>query len=458
MKGIETKQLQALSQLWNEPGRLLAADVQKQLGRFHRGEIEDVKLPSDPRDESLAQQVLDAVLKLNEEDRWSEARQWFTPAHEPLIPWMNNQELPFVVALGGDEALFRRGSTYQEGHLWHVSGDNLTPLPDQFAAAISPDRRMLAVADAEGIRVHQGWNGPLVAQFPWPQADLMVPDWVPSSLKDQYKVEPPVTSLEHLSVTNSGTLIAIATSSGILVGNAQGERSYWHLALPRHEEPDEWVLEELQNEEPIGFHGDMVHLALSGDGKFLGCGAQDDGHYLFSIKPDGKTSVWAKLGHRSEYPHNACFSDDGTHAAFNSCHFYHGATIAAEIQSVREVTTEPYEEDIRTPVINNYLRVYASTWLPETALPSKKGAFALAGASILTIATPTGEVQSELIFGSSGSGIDYCPATQTLVLSSYSGFLHFLNPSEIDPSGMGWKPPRERKRWCFLKGLPPFQW
>jgi hypothetical protein len=197
---------------------------------------------------------------------------------------------------------------------------------------------------------------------------------------------------------------------------------------------------------------------MSGNGEFLGCGAQDDGHYLLNIDASGSTSVWAKLGPASEYPHNACFSDNGTRVAFNACHFYSGATMAADVRSIRGVVTEHYQGDPRTPVINSYLRVYASTWLPETALPGKKGAFALAGSSVLTIVTPTGEVLHELMFGSSASGIDYCPTTQTLVLGSYSGFLHFLRPSEVDPLGMGWRPPRELKRWCFLKELPPFQW
>ena len=82
----------------------------------------------------------------------------------------------------------------------------------------------------------------------------------------------------------------------------------------------------------------------------------------------------------------------------------------------------------------------------------------MAGASALTIVTPSGEVLHELMFGSSASGIDYCPATKTLVLGSYSGFLHFLKPMEIDPYGMGWRPPKELKRWCFLKNRAPFQW
>jgi hypothetical protein len=444
-------ELSELSRQWNEAGRRHAIDVQGRLARFHRAEVEDPKLPSDPRDEALASQVLDAVAELNRLGRWQEARRWLEPAHEPFIPQMGNEGLPFVVALGEDKALFRRGSSYQSGHLWLVDGEALVPLPELLAAAISPDRQMLALADLEGIRVLRGWKGAEVARFPWPLESDLVPHWVPRAWRERYDVEAPATSLEYLCVANSGVRVAIATRSGVLVGDALG-KPRWHLALPQHEEPDEWVLENLEKGERNGFYGDMVHVAMTGDGQFLACGTQDEGHYVFAIDQDGRTTLWSKLGQSSEYPHNACFSFDGTHVAFNSCHFYSGATIAANTRAIKDVVTEP------APVVNSYLRVYASTWLPESALPDGKGAFALAGASTLTMVTPYGEVLHELIFGSSASGIDYCPATGTLVLGSYSGFLHFLKPREVDPNGLGFRPPKEIKRWWFLKDRPPIQW
>lgn len=450
--------LSDLSKEWNDAGRRLAKDVQARLERFHAREVDDPQLPADSRGESLATRVLDAVVELNRLGRWQEARRWFDPAHEPFIPRMGNQGLPFVVALGEDEALFRRGSTYQDGHLWHVAGSSLTPLPKLLAAAISSDRQMLALADSDGVRVLRGWNGPEVARFPWPSSDDLVPRWVPASARDRYEVESPPSSLSYLCVANSGLRIAIASGSGVLVGDVRSGLASWHLALPRHDEANDWVLEELNKGESVGFHGDMVHVAMSGDGHFLACGAQDDGHHLFAVDDAGRTSLWAKLGHASEYPHNACLSDDGKYVALNSCHFYSGATIAADMRAIKGAVTEPYEEDARTPVINPYLRVSASTWLSDSALPEKKSAFALAGASALTVVTPAGETLHELMFGSSASGIDYCPTTKTLVLGSYSGFLHFLKPSEVDPLGLGWRPPKELKRWCFLKDLPPLQW
>ena len=453
-----TNELSALSRQWNDVGRRLATDVQARLEQFHSGEANEAEWPSDPRDEALAARVLHAVVELNQLGRWEEARRWFDPAHEPFISRMGDEGLPFVVALGEDEALFRRGSTWQRGHLWLVAGDSLKPLPELSAAAISPSREMLALADADGVRVLKGWNGNEIAWFPWPSDDELVPPWVPGSARDRYDVESPATSLEYLCVANSGLRIAMALRSGVVVGDASRGHTRWHLALPLRDKADEWVLEELEKGERAAFHGDMVHVAMSGDGRFLACGSQEEGHHLFRADPDGGTSFWVKLDHESEYPHNACFSGDGAQVAFNSCHFYSGATIAADTLAIKGVVTEPYDEDARPRVINRNLRVHASTWLPESALPDGKAAFALAGVSFLTIVTRSGEVLHELMFGSSASGIDYCPTTKTLVLGSYSGFLHFLKTNEIDPIGLGWRPPKELKRWCFLKDLPPFQW
>jgi hypothetical protein len=450
--------LETLSEKWNRVGRGHAKEVQERLAAFHSGDIEDPQLPSDPRDEALARLVLDGVTHLNATGRWREARRLFDPAHEPFIYQMDNQGLPFVVALGSDAALFRRGSSYQAGHLWHVAGEHLTPLPEFLAAAVSPDRKMLALAHADGVSIFQGWQGPEVAWFPWPAAKDMVPAWVPGQLRTKYTVESPSNNLEYLSVSNSGNRIAIAFASGVMVATAVDGKISWRLVLPRHDEPSEWHLEELSKGDEIGFHGDMIHLAMTGDGSFLACGAQDEGHYIFAVDSGGNTQLWAKLGHASEYPHNACFSDDGAWVALNSCHFYGGATIAANVAAVKDVTTQPYDEDPRTPVINPYLRVYASAWLPGQALPTDTPAFALAGASCLTIVGVDGKVVSELIFGSSASSVDYCPESQTLVLGSYSGFLHFLKPAEVDPTGLGWRPPLETKRWCFFKDLPPLQW
>ncbi|MCP5474945.1 MAG: hypothetical protein H7A19_08910 [Rhodanobacteraceae bacterium] len=447
----------ALAEQWNALGRQHAAEVQARLARFHRGEVEDPELPADPRDAAMANQVLHAVTVMNQQGRWREARGRFDPAHAPFIPHLGKEGLPFVIALGPDEALFRRGSCYQAGHLWHVCGEKLTPLPTLIAAAISPDRSRLAVADTGGVRIFLGWGGAEVARLPWPSSEQMVPAWVPSALRSRYDVEPPEKNLKTLCVSNSGLRVAVANGNGVLVGTVREGGPSWRLAMPFDDEPDDFIMESL-DEDSAGFSADMVHVALSGDGRFLACGTQCDGHHLLALDDDGRASRWAQVGHLSEYPHHACFSHDARWVALNSCHFYHGATIAADVSALQGATTEAYQPDPRAREINSYLRVYAATWLPRGALPTGQPAFALAGASVLTLVTPEGAVQGELMFGSSASGIDYCPASRTLVLGSYSGFLHFLDLSMTDPNAPGWQPPRETKRWCFLPDRAPLQW
>lgn len=453
-----TDELRLLSQRWNGAGRQHAARTRAQFEAFHTGKTRQTNLGNDPRDQAIAARVLDAVAQLNVAGRWRDVRGLFDPAHQPFIANMGDRGLPFVVALGEDSALFRRGSTYQDGHLWHVQGDTLTPHPEFAAAAISANRRWLALADGQGIRVVNGWGGERHLSFPWPREDQMIPDWVPAESRAKYSTEVPPGGLESLAVSNDGNRVMFASRGGVMVGSAREGEISWSLALPRHDQPSDWVLEELAKGEEVGFHGDMVHAAMTADGALVGCGAQDDGHYLLAVDDTGAISSWAELGHISEYPHMACFSGDGEWAAFNSCHFYNGATLVANVLGVKGLSTDDYSVDARTPTINEYLRVYAATWLPSGVLPSGAAAFVLAGSSVMTIVGVEGQVEGELMFGSSASGVDYCPRSRTLVLGSYSGFLHFLRPSEVDPIGLGWKPPLETKRWCFFKDLPPLQW
>lgn len=286
-----TQTTDALAEQWNALGRQHAAEVQARLARFHRGEVADPELPADPRDAAMAERVLQAVTLSNQQGRWREARKRFDPAHEPFIPMLGNEGLPFVVALGPDEALFRRGSTYQAGHMWHVCGDKLTPYPTLIAAAISPDRGRVAVADAGGVRVFTGWGGAEVARLPWPSLEQMVPSWVPEASRSRYHVEPLQENIEALSVSNSGLRVAVASSNGVLVGSVLKDGPSWRLVMPFDDEPDDFVLECLEEEDGARFFSDMVHVALSGDGRFLACGTQNDGHYRWRQPVNATLSI-----------------------------------------------------------------------------------------------------------------------------------------------------------------------
>lgn len=55
----------------------------------------------------------------------------------------------------------------------------------------------------------------------------------------------------------------------------------------------------------------MTHGAMSPDGTRFAFGEQSSPHYLAECPP-GQAPFWyATVGNLSEYPHAACFSDDG---------------------------------------------------------------------------------------------------------------------------------------------------
>jgi hypothetical protein len=204
----------------------------------------------------------------------------------------------------------------------------------------------------------------------------------------------------------------------------------------------------------------MTHCALSSDGRFVAYGSQDEGHYLDFIADDGTARRWATIGHRSEYPHDACFSDDGEFASLNSCHFYNGATVGVKVSDVEGLITPNYEDHPAVRLLNAYLRVYSSTWLPADATGSGSAGFALCGLSFLNCVTPSGAVAFEQYFGSSASAIDYCPKARRLIVSSFSGFLHVydVDAMEAPDRAIGFNARKEVYRWVLWKGREPFRW
>lgn len=175
------------------------------------------------------------------------------------------------------------------------------------------------------------------------------------------------------------------------------------------------------------------------------------------------------VGNLSEYPHYACFSDDGRYVALNSCHFYNGATAAFAWDGNRGLNLAPYEDHPQAPCIDDSLRVYAACAVDRAAmnavshnLADSAGGFVLAGSGLLKSCGPTGELGFAQGFRSSAGSIDFCPETRQLALSSYSGFVHLYDPYEDELPGRidGYRARREIARWLMWEHLPagPLRW
>ena len=434
---------------WNTDGRTYITQLNKVIAKARAGKNPE-EWPKDPRTAEEAQTAIALAEKEYREGHWNAANPIVDRAHEPFVGMLNDvcQSLSCVTILGADEFLVRQGTAYQAGTALHFRGGEVTERPDILAVARSRNRQWLLLAQEQGFSLKKSLFADPTTIFPWPEGQKP-------------------TAIDILQVSDDGRTIAfVAFDSLVWLGQAGEDETTWTCVYPslalmeeiigdQNEEDEEHEEHEEDEEDEDGENAgwdSMMHCALSPDGKFIAYGSQSFGHFIAQIDGIGSVKKWATIGSQSEYPHFACFSDDSEFVALNSCHFYNGATVCCRIADIEGAETEPYEEDNRTPIIDEELRVYAATWLPS--------GFALAGADYLNIVTADGSQLSATYFGSTACSIDYCPEAGLLAVASYSGFLHIFAPSQLAEEGktIGHRPIREVYRWVLWRDRPPFRW
>ncbi len=468
--------LEELAAVWNEAGRAYFTELSSRLSRLYEDGDESVDLDvRDPRSQELGDRVMRAIIELNAQGRAQRARELFDPAYTPLMGWIEKSKasLGFVAILGPQELLVHRGVAWKPegGVAFHLRGDEVTTIPDVRGLHRSRSRDWLVLARAAGMEIRDAragaaaLSGPVVATLPWPDMEI----FRPRGLAGEVDWSPPTgpIAVEQLACSDDGMRVAVSCNrQGILLASRHPGEPAWTLLWP-DARPPFW-----KDGDGVPGPGDMTHVALSRDGRRIAFGSQDAGHFLVEAGSGGGGSApgwYATVGHLSEYPHHACFSDDGQHTALNSCHFYNGATVAFAWEGNRGVTLEPYEVHPQAPCIDGGLRVYAACWLDKRVLDAvvgrdttQSGAFALAGSGILRVCTLDGALVSAQGFGSSASAIDFCPESGRLAVASYSGFVHLYDPYEAELPGRidGFRARRELARWALWENLShgPVRW
>lgn len=461
-----------LSAAWNAAGRAHFLALNPLLERLYNGE--DVVLdPTDPRTEADGNAVIAQIVALNAAGEGERARELFDPAFGPVFPWIKSErkQLRFVTILGPDELLVVHGSPWLADNVaYHLRGGTATAVPDVRCLARSRDRDLLIVGRAAGLAVYDARAGVAalartpIAELAWPPPTLFMPRGLTAEEAAAWTPANEDLQLESMQVSDDGKRFVISCyRQGILLGSLHAGDPPWQLLHPDARPPYRAA-----DDTDVPRAGDMTHVAISRDGKRLAWGSQDTPHYTAEITQGGEAAWYATIGPQSEYPHDACFSDDGRFVAFNSCHFYNGATVAFAWDGNRGAKLEPYAEHQAAPLIDGNLRVYASCWLPADVMsavgdrPTTDGAFALAGSGILRVVTRAGKLALVQGFGSSASSIDFCPEARRLAIGSYAGMVHVYDPDTAEQPGRidGVRPRRELARWCFWGGLPngPIRW
>lgn len=450
---------------WNRLGRSVARHNATQLEGFHEGRIDEPSMQEDTRPPELAEAVLAEVVRLNAEGQGSKARDHFDPAYAPFVAQLQKggRGLKFCAILGEDEFLVNQGTSHAKRTTWHIKGERITEAETLSGFAWSRNRQHFLAVDTSGRITLSPAYGAVPTDIISPLTGAaFIPTGMPEALRERY--QPPVDkgSYSHLTVSDDGRKILLCDDErGICLlrktaADWQPELLYPSIKLGLAEQ-----MADLEDGETFSVHLDMSHSALSPDGRYAAFGTQDDGHYLIDLDTPGGSDLHAKLGYLSEYPHDACFSDDSAFVTFNSCHFYNGVTFASNIAETKGLDTPPYEEHPAQKVVNTYLRVYASAYLPQSMTGEPSGAFLLAGSGIATCVTAEGKVLWELEFGSSAGSVDVCPKTGRILISSYSGMLHLLDPAKRQqpPLAISYKPPLETHRWLFWERLErPVVW
>jgi len=391
--------------------------------------------PKDPNIEKLVPHLIKAIRKANKSGNFERLRFEWPLAHSPLIPILNKngQSIPTVCILDDKTIVARIGAPYKKGYVVQIQELDVKVVPNIEYFGRSPNRKYFAYSKENGVSVTDGWLGEEVSFCPYPKGTEGIPVEYNGIEFDQ----PPIPT--KLIPFPDGSRVLFISSEGIFV-LSENEAVRLLPTLENMKDYFEYLKKKERSDDRLSLNIDMEHGAISPDGKFIAVGSQDSLHLIFN----DKLELIAKIGHRSEYPHYAIFSDDGDMVAFNSCHFYNGITIGVPVKLLPGLETKAYKADDRTPILENGSRVYAGTF--------RKDEFIIGDASgYLRAFNKQGKPIWQHFIGSSVGDIDISADKTIIVCSTYAGFISILEldkgKSEDYEIGNGGH--TESRRWLF---------
>lgn len=392
---------------------------------------------------------------VSSEERASFRADW-PPAHAPLISHLqqNGQSIDTLFILDDGSILARIGSWYEDGHVVHIQGDSVVRVDGVEYIGRCPARRYFAVAQASGVQVTDGWQGPVVALCPWPSGLEGLPAAAESPPLRELTFSLPARPTQ-LQPFPDGQRVLLVCSVGIFVLAAEGATRL----LPRPEElaeklMAEKLLDDGLDADDFSFGLSMEHGAVSPDGLWVAAGCQDGLHRVFNAALENVGTI----GPASEYPHFALFNSRSDHAIFNACHFYNGATLGVAVADWSAMKTDYYAEDPRAPTLQQGARVYCAAHR-QTA---DGGQYIIGDAhGYLRAFSEIGEDCWQQFIGSTVGAIDISADGQTLVAATSAGFIAIIDLKAAEPEAwqIGVGAHREVRRWVFWKEqAEPLRW
>ena len=426
---------------WKSKTIQYVESINAYVGRYLAdGEENAGECPAEPGRDHLAHDVISAIREANANGQLESLRELWPPAHDPLFDLLeeNGQSIPIVYVLPDNSIIARLDDETDKtihmdtGKTIHIVGDSVREIEDVFFFGRCPNRRYFAIAQSQGIKISDGWNGPQVGYCPWPTGL----ENVPKAFSVKPFDGPPVPT--QLIPFPDGTRVLLVSERGIFVLSSDKATRLLPTTSDMKEH-FEWLQDKYPDDD-LASRVSGVHGAISRDGKIIAVGDSDSTHLFF----DENLKVIGSVGNRSEYPHYALFNSDDTMVAVNSCHLRNGITLSVPTNLLPELKAESTKDDKRISVFDDYSRVYAGA--------SRQDEFIIGDyLGYVRAFGMDGQPRWQLFIGSSVGSIDVSDDGKTMVVSTYAGFLSIItmDAGKQAPHQIGNSTNLETRRWIF---------
>ncbi|WP_460415766.1 hypothetical protein [Pseudomonas sp. microsymbiont 2] len=428
---------------WREAVVAYAQAVNRYVAQGHAHGCSTLEEPQAPATGHLLDAWQAALLAINQPGIDAQQRQLFReawpPAHQPLLALLDEhaQAIGHLLLLDDGSLLARIGMPFDKGHVLRIDDRGATPVIGVEHFGRCPQRRYYALANADGVRVTDGWGGPLVARLAWPHGLEGLPPGYPFDPLDL----PPTPSA--LIPFPDGQRVLLVSSDGIFVLAGSGATRL----LPR----EQAILDALQrgtDPDDIALELAMEHAALSPDGRLIALGEQCGRHLVL----DACLRPLADIEPASKYPHFALFNRRGDHLLLNACHAHHGATLGVPVADLG-CQHHHHRAAPRARLLQEGARLHAGV--------ARDGEYIVGDAhGYLRALGEDGRERWRHYLGSTISAMDISADGKTLAVASHAGFISVVALDSGRPDWqIGTGPHGEVRRWVCWKGFDgPLAW
>ncbi|GAV13074.1 WD40 repeat domain-containing protein [Paenibacillus sp. NAIST15-1] len=422
---------------WRTEGKRYASEINEYVRVGMESNWEQAQQePVDDQRSGMAADIVNMIRAANQAGDTERLRQEIPPASWPITPGYEEkqQAIKPIVCLNDGTVLVR---TYG-GSIYLIQQDQITELPDFYHIGCSSDGNYFALSNEQGIRIIRGivtslGKGEEIAAWSW----QVIQQRIKAILNDCESLadsEHPASHIEEAIPFDNGSRLLLVTDCGIYLLSKDNVE----LLHPE--------LTEMQQYDYEDTHIDMVHGAVSPDGRWLAYGSQCSEHLLRDAA-SGKVYTFEP---QSSYPHYSLFAQDSSEVWYNACHFYNGATIQVPLADLEQLEAGAEQE---WPLMNDEMRVYAAAALTDGHILGDAYGY------LRKIDSEGNEIWRYFV-GSTLSGIIVSPDESRLAVGTYGGMLHLIDLQSGVKSeySIGTANIIEIDRWILWRDEEPLRW